>query len=254
MNADLPVQPVRRPVALVSGGSRGIGRAVVTRLARDGFDIAFCYHSRVAAADEVVGEVAETGARTFAAQVDVADSARVREFAAQAEAELGPLDVAVTAAGITRDKALVLMSDEHWRDVLSTNLDGTYHVCRAVLPAFVKRRRGCLVTMSSIAGVYGGAGQSNYSASKAGIIGFTRAVAKEYGRFGIRANSVAPGFISTDMTETIPEKLRKQYLGQIPLARFGTPADVANLVSFLVSDQAVYLTGQVLGIDGGLVV
>lgn len=245
---------VKRPVALVSGGSRGIGRAIVTRLAHDGYDVAFCYHSRADAAEEAEKTAAEAGARTFALQVDVADSAQTREFVAAAEAELGPLNAVVTAAGITRDRPLALMDDTQWQDVIRTNLDGTFHVCRAAIQSLIKRRTGSIVTLSSIAGVYGGVGQTNYSASKAGIIGFTRALAKEYGKFGVRANSVAPGFINTDMTSAVPETARKKYLGQIPLAKFGAPEDVADLVSFLVSDRAGYITGQVLGIDGGLTI
>jgi 3-oxoacyl-[acyl-carrier protein] reductase len=243
-----------RPVALVSGGSRGIGRAVVTRLARDGFDVAFCFRSRSDAADEVVQKATETEARVFARKVDVADSRRTRDFVTMVEDELGPLDAVVTAAGVIRDKPLALMDDEQWREVIATNLDGTYHVCRAAIFSLMKRRTGCLVTMSSIAGVYGSATQTNYSASKAGIIGFTLALAKEYGKYGVRANVVAPGFISTDMTATMSDDAKKQCLERIPLHRFGTPNDVADLVSFLVSDQAGYITGQVIGIDGGLVI
>ncbi|MGW1500956.1 3-oxoacyl-ACP reductase FabG [Streptomyces mirabilis] len=243
-----------RPVALVSGGSRGIGRAIVTRLAEDGYDVAFCYRSRSDAADATAEAAARHGARTFTRRVDVAESTQTREFVAAAEAELGPLDTVVTAAGITRDRPLALMDDSQWQDVVRTNLDGTYHVCRAALQSLIKRRTGAIVTLSSIAGVYGGVGQTNYSASKAGIIGFTRALAKEYGRYGVRANSVAPGFIDTDMTSAVPEAAKKKYLGQIPLARFGAPEDVADLVSFLVSARSGYITGQVLGIDGGLVI
>ncbi|MGA5193264.1 3-oxoacyl-[acyl-carrier-protein] reductase [Streptomyces exfoliatus] len=243
-----------RPVALVSGGSRGIGRAIVTRLAADGYDVAFCYHSRQDAADETAEAAAKYGARTFARKVDIADAEATRLFTVEAEAELGPLDAVVTAAGITRDKPLALMDDSQWQDVIRTNLDGTYHVCRAAIQSLIKRRTGSIVTLSSIAGVYGGVGQTNYSASKAGIIGFTRALAKEYGKFGVRANSVAPGFIDTDMTSAVPEAARKKYRGQIPLGRFGSPEDVADLVSFLVSDRAGYITGQVLGVDGGLTI
>ncbi|WP_327138425.1 3-oxoacyl-[acyl-carrier-protein] reductase (plasmid) [Streptomyces sp. NBC_01340] len=244
----------KRPVALVSGGSRGIGRAIVAQLAEDGYDVAFCYRSRSDAAEEAEREAAKAGARTFAQRVDVADAALTREFVAAAEAELGPLDVVVTAAGIARDRPLAMMDDTEWQDVVRTNLDGTYHVCRAAIQSLIKRRVGRIVTVSSIAGVYGGVGQTNYSASKAGIIGFTRALAKEYGKFGVRANCVAPGFISTDMTAAVPEAASRKYLKQIPLGRFGAPEDVANFVSFLVSDRSSYITGQVLGIDGGLTI
>jgi 3-oxoacyl-[acyl-carrier protein] reductase len=242
-----------RPVALVTGGSRGIGRAVVTRLARDGYDVAFCFRSASDAAEEVVKEAGEAGARVLAREVDVADAAACRAFVAETEDELGPLAAAVTCAGVTRDRPLVLMKDEEWRQVLSTNLDGTFHICRAATFSFMKRRRGALVTMSSVAGVYGSPSQANYSASKAGIIGFTKALAKEYGKYQVRANVVAPGFITTDMTAAVSEAQRKKYLAGIPLTRFGAPGEVADLVSFLVSDRAAYITGQVIGIDGGLV-
>ncbi|MFE7779029.1 beta-ketoacyl-ACP reductase [Streptomyces sp. NPDC057445] len=243
-----------RPVALVSGGSRGIGRAVVVRLARDGYDVAFCYRSDEEAADQVVKEATALGARVAAHRVDVSDTAAARAFVELTESDFGPLDAVVTSAGVTRDNPLVLMQDDQWRDVIATNLDGTYNICRAAVFSLMKRRTGSITTLSSVAGVHGNATQSNYSASKAGIIGFTRALAKECGKYGIRVNSVAPGLIETDMTAALSGEARERILGQIPLARFGSPDDVADLVSFLVSRRAGYISGQVLGVDGGLVV
>ncbi|GGK75972.1 3-oxoacyl-ACP reductase FabG [Mangrovihabitans endophyticus] len=243
-----------RPVAIVSGGSRGIGRAVVHRLARDGLDVAFCYRADRDAAARVVKEADEFGGRTLARQVDVADAAQVRDFVTAAEDALGPVRAVVTSAGITRDKPLAVMDDADWHAVLDTNLTGVYHLCRAAILSLIRQRGGCVVTMASIAGVHGSATQSNYSASKAGILGFTKALAKEYGRYGVRANAVAPGLIDTDMTGAMSDKARQQILSRVPLARFGTAAEVAALVSFLISDDARYLTGQVVGLDGGLVV
>jgi 3-oxoacyl-[acyl-carrier protein] reductase len=243
-----------RPVALVTGGSRGIGRAVVTRLARDGFDVAFCYRSDIAAADQVVKEGTEHGVRVQARSVDVTDPVAARDFVEWTENEFGPLDAVVTNAGVVRDSPLVLMEHDQWRDVVTTNLDGTYNVCRASVYYFMKRRAGAIVTMSSVAGVLGSPTQSNYTASKAGIIGFTRALAKEIGKYGVRANSVAPGLIDTDMSAALSDKAKEKILRSVPMGRAGTPEEVAGLVSFLVSSQAGYITGQTLGIDGGLVV
>ena len=242
-----------RPVALVTGGSRGIGRAVVTRLAADGFDVAFCYRTRPDAAAEVEAEATAAGARVLARKTDVSDLGEAKALIEETEAELGPLSTVVTCAGVVRDRPLAMMSGEDWNEVIHTNLDGTFNICRAAAMPLMRHGSGCLVTMSSVSGVYGNVAQSNYAASKAGIIGFTKSLARELGRFGTRCNVVAPGLIETDLTASVAEKARKALFDRIALGRPGTPQDVADLVSFLASGRARYITGQVIGVDGGLV-
>jgi len=243
---------VANPVAVVSGGSRGIGAATVLRLARDGWDLAFCYRSDEESARRVEKEAGELGARVLAVRADVASAAEAKEFVQRTEDELGPIGAVVSCAGITRDRPLALMQDSDWHQVMETNLDGVFHLCRAAVYPMMKRCAGAIVTLSSVSGVYGNASQVNYSASKAGIIGFTKALAKEVGRYGIRANSVAPGMIETDMTAVLAQPVRTRLLQSVALRRFGTPEEVADLVAFLVSDQATYLTGSVLEVHGGI--
>jgi 3-oxoacyl-[acyl-carrier protein] reductase len=242
------------PVALVSGGSRGIGRAVVKRLAADGHAVSFCYRSDDEAAIALEKELIELQVRVLARKVDVSSADSVREWVAETQETLGAVDVAVTAAGITRDNPLLMMTDQDWAEVVSVNLDGVYNVCRSVVFEMMKRRSGSLVMISSVAGVHGHATQSNYAATKAGIIGFAKSLAKEVGRYGIRSNVVAPGFIETDMTSVLRDKVRDQMLKSIPLNRFGAADEVADLVSFLAGERAGYITGSVFQIDGGITI
>ncbi|MFF0149229.1 3-oxoacyl-[acyl-carrier-protein] reductase [Amycolatopsis sulphurea] len=246
----MPDTPV--PTALVSGGSRGIGAAIVRRLAEDGHDVAFCYRSNEKAALELEKEIADLGRRAIGSRVDVTDGQAVHAWVRATHDALGPIGAVVTSAGVTRDGALVLMPDEDWRHVLGTNLDGMYHVCRAAIFEMMKAKSGVIVNLSSVAGVQGHARQTNYAAAKAGIIGFTRSLAKEAGPYGIRANAVAPGFIDTDMTAALPGKLAEDAVKRIALRRMGQAGEVADLVSFLVSGRAAYITGTVVEIDGGI--
>jgi 3-oxoacyl-[acyl-carrier protein] reductase len=229
--------------ALVTGGSRGIGRAIAASLAEAGATVVIGYRSGADKAAEVAEEV---GGR--AVQADVSDPEEAKRLVEDA----GDVDVLVNNAGVTRDGLLARMSDEDWRTVLDTNLGGTFNTCRAVTRGMMKRRSGVIVNVSSIVGVHGNPGQTNYSASKAGIIGFTKALARELGSRGVRANVVAPGYISTRLTNELPEELQQSMLASTPLGRFGDPEDVAGAVRFLASDAAAFVTGEVLLVDGGL--
>jgi 3-oxoacyl-[acyl-carrier protein] reductase len=229
--------------ALVTGGSRGIGAAIVRELARAGASVVVGYRSGGEEAEAIAGEV---GGRAL--QADVADPAEARRLVEEA----GELDVLVNNAGLTRDGLLARMSDDDWRAVVDTNLGGVFHTCRAVARGMMKRRTGAIVNVSSIVGLHGNPGQTNYSASKAGIIGFTKALARELGNRGVRANVVAPGYVTTRLTEVLSDELKDAMLANTPLGRFGDPEDVARAVRFLSSDDAAFITGEVLLVDGGL--
>lgn len=238
--------------AIVTGGSRGIGKAVVQKLVEQGMDVAFNYRSNETAARELCEKLSPTGRIVTAFKANVADFDEAAGFVKQAREALGDVDVLVNNAGITRDKVLFLMSAEEWGEVINTNLNGCFNVTRNVIGYFMKMKKGRVLNVSSVSGQIGLPGQTNYCASKAGIIGFTKSLAKETAKLGIPVNCVAPGFIETDMTKRINEKHLEEIKKSIPMQRFGQVAEVAELVSFLVSDKAQYITGQTFFVDGGL--
>jgi len=237
-------------VSMVTGASRGIGRAIARALAREGA-IVFVGARDEGRLEEVVKEVNDAGGTAVALALDVADRASVDGALQKILASHGRVDHLVNNAGITRDNLLLRMKREEWDQVIATNLTGTYLCTQAVLKPMVKQRSGRIVNVTSVVGLTGNAGQANYAASKAGIIGFTKAVAREVASRSITVNAVAPGFIATDMTEGMAEKAKEALTASIPLGRVGSPEDIASAVLFLVSDAAAYITGQVLGVDGG---
>lgn len=239
-------------VALITGGSRGIGRVIALTLAGAGYDIAFCYTSNETAAKETAAEIEKAGVKALPIKTDVSNEADVTAMVQAAKDTFGSIDVLVNNAGITRDGLLLRMSDKDISDVLNTNLKSAFYTTKAVLRDMMKNRRGKIINITSIVGITGNAGQSNYAASKAGLIGFTKSVADEYGSKGICVNAVAPGFIETEMTDKLPEEVKAAYLERIGLKRFGTPEDVANVVKFLASSDSDYITGQVIEVTGGM--
>jgi 3-oxoacyl-[acyl-carrier protein] reductase len=239
-------------VALVTGGSRGIGRAIALRLGASGHSVAVNYSSNDAAAAEVVKMIEEGGGRASAFGADVSDAAQVQSMFETIGSDLGPVSVLVNNAGITRDTLLLRMSEEDFDEVIATNLRSAYLCTKIALRAMVRARWGRVVSIASVAGITGNAGQSNYAASKAGMIGFSKAVAKEVGSRGITVNVVAPGFIATELTEDLSEAVKQEAVGRISAGRFGVADEVAAAVEFLVSDAASYVSGHVLAVDGGL--
>jgi 3-oxoacyl-[acyl-carrier protein] reductase len=229
--------------ALVTGASKGIGRSIAEELARAGAEVVVGYRTGAAEAESLAGEI---GARTV--QADVSSP----EDAARLVEEAGDLDILVNNAGLTRDGLLARMPDDDWRTVIETNLSSVFYTCRAVCRPMMKKRSGSIVNVSSIVGVHGNPGQTNYAASKAGIIGFTKALARELGTRGVRANVVAPGYVATRLTDVLPEEAKAAMLANTPLGRLGEPEDVAGAVRFLCSDEASFITGDVLLVDGGL--
>ena len=239
--------------ALVTGASRGIGRAIALCLAAEGARVAINYAGNVKAAEEVKASIEAAGGTAILCQADIADSAAVEAMIADVVKEFGAIDILVNNAGITRDTLLMRMKDEDFAKVLDTNLKGVFYCTKAVSKLMMKKRSGRIVNMASVVGLVGNAGQTNYAAAKAGVIGFSKSAAKELASRGITVNVVAPGFIGTDMTAGLPESVKEKMLTDIPLGRMGEPEDVASAVLFLASDQASYITGQVVNVDGGMV-
>ena len=246
---------VRGKCALVTGGGRGIGRAVCLELARGGASVAVNYAGSEEAARETVERCLELGAPdAFAIQADVAEEQAVAAMLAAVEERLGRIDILVNNAGITRDGLMLRMKDADWDAVLDTNLKGAFHCMRGVYQGMMRRRYGRIINISSVVGLRGNAGQANYSASKAGLIGMSKSMAKELASRGVTVNVVAPGFITTDMTAALPQAAQEALLATIPMKRLGAPEDVARVVAFFAGEESAYLTGQVLCVDGGMAV
>ncbi|BAL82440.1 putative 3-oxoacyl-[acyl-carrier protein] reductase [Selenomonas ruminantium subsp. lactilytica TAM6421] len=240
-------------VALVTGASRGIGRAIALKLAAEGAKVAINYAGNTAKAEEVKAEIEKNGGEAILVQADVADAAAVETMVNATVEAFGQIDILVNNAGITRDGLMMRMKDEDFDAVINTNLKGVFYCTKLVSKLMMKKRSGRIINMASVVGLMGNAGQTNYAAAKAGVIGFSKSAAKELAARGITVNMVAPGFIDTDMTAAMTDKAREMTLTGIPLNRMGTPEDVANAVAFLVSDNASYITGQVINVDGGMV-
>lgn len=244
---------LKNKTAIVTGASRGIGRAIALELAKRGAYVIVNYNGSKEAAEETVKAIEAAGGRAEAYQCDVSDCEACEKLICYVMDQRDRIDILVNNAGITRDNLLMRISEEDFDAVLNTNLKGTFHTMRLVSRHMLKQRSGRIINMASVVGVAGNAGQANYAASKAGVIGMTKSAAKELASRGITVNAVAPGFIETDMTEKLSDKVKEQAVSQIPLGRFGSAGDVAKAVAFLASDDAGYITGQVIHVDGGMV-
>lgn len=239
-------------IALVTGASRGIGRAVALRLATEGAKVAINFAGNLAKAEEVKATIESNGGEAILVQGNVADFATVNEIVKKVTDTWGRVDILVNNAGITRDNLLLKMSESDFDEVIATNLKGVFNCTKAVTKLMMKQRGGRIINMSSVVALMGNISQANYAAAKAGIIGFTKSAAKEFASRGVTVNAVAPGFIGTDMTNVLSEKIKEEMVKQIPAGRIGNPEDVANAVAFLASDEAAYITGQVICVDGGM--
>lgn len=243
---------LKNKVALVTGGSRGIGREIALELSKQGVNIAISFGSNSSKAMETVEELKANGVEAIAIKANVANEEEVNDLVKAVEVTLGTIDILVNNAGITKDNLLIRMNSNDWDEVMDVNLKGVFLCTKAVCRSMMKKRYGKIINISSVVGINGNTGQGNYSASKAGVIGFTKSMAKELSSRGIRVNAIAPGFIETDMTQILKEEIKKEMLKNIPLSTFGQPKDIANLVVFLASEKSDYITGQVIKVDGGM--
>lgn len=239
-------------VALVTGGSRGIGREIALELARNGANVVITYVNNEEKANEVIDEIKSMGVKALAIKADVSKESDVQRMIEKVEEEFNSVDILVNNAGITKDNLLIRMKEEEWDEVMNVNLKGTFLCTKAVARMMMKKRYGKIINITSVVGITGNIGQGNYSASKAGIIGFTKSIARELASRGIRVNAIAPGFIETDMTEVLNEDIKNAMLKSIPLGTFGKPKDIANTVLFLASSKSDYITGQVINVNGGM--
>lgn len=243
-----------KKTALITGAARGIGRAIAVRLAKDGFNTVINYNGSKDAAAQTVAECMNYNVKSIAIKADVADNDEVQAMIKEAHKEFGSIDCLVNNSGITKDNLILRMKEEDFDQVIATNLKGSYNTIKHIAPIMLKQRSGSIINISSVVGITGNAGQANYAASKAGVIGLSKSIAKELAAKNIRCNAIAPGYIQTEMTAVLSEEVLNNIMSMIPLKQAGTPEDVANLVSFLAGENSKYITGQVIHVDGGMVI